>query len=181
MKLNLASMNGKSVYQIADEDPSYVLWLYLQPFIQNDKKYKTFWPHVQSIAANHEKVKQLVNQYEKEQEAKELAKKKKEKQQDKEDAALAKKEWIGEVGERVKGVKVEVLRKHEFENQWGINYVTIMKDSDGNMIKHFGRNKLDKGDKKTVDFTVKKHDHEQVNQWNRVAYKVTLVNRVTVK
>jgi len=93
-------------------------------------------------------------------------------------AELMKSEYVGVIGERVKGHDIEVLRKHEFETQFGWSAITVMKDNDGNMIQHFGRNKLKKGDKKKVDFTVKGHDPAEVNRWNKVPYKLTSVNRV---
>lgn len=93
-------------------------------------------------------------------------------------AELMKSEYVGVIGERVRGHEIEVLRKHYFETQFGQSSITIMKDKDGNMIQHFGRNNLKKGDKKKVDFTVKGHDPAEVNKWNKVPYKLTSVNRV---
>jgi len=93
-------------------------------------------------------------------------------------AELKASEWLGVIGERMKGIEVEVLRKHFFETQFGESSITVMKDRDGNMIQHFGRNRLKKGDKKKVDFTVKGHEKAEVNKWNKVAYKFTAVNRV---
>ena len=93
-------------------------------------------------------------------------------------AQLKASEWIGQEGERVKDIEVTVLRKHYFETQYGESSITIMKDSNGNMIKHFGRNNLKKGEMKKVAFTVKAHEKEEVNKWNKVPYKVTSVSRV---
>lgn len=93
-------------------------------------------------------------------------------------AELKKSEWLGVIGERMKGIEVEVLRKHFFETQYGESSITVMKDSEGNMIQHFGRNRLKKGDKKKVDFTVKGHEKAEINKWNKVPYKYTAVNRV---
>ena len=93
-------------------------------------------------------------------------------------AELKASDWLGVIGERMKGVHIEVLRKHFFETQYGESSITVMRDIDGNMIQHFGRNKLKKGDKKKVDFTVKGHEKAEVNKWNKVAYKYTAVNRV---
>lgn len=87
-------------------------------------------------------------------------------------------EWIGDVGERIKGHYIEVLRKHYFDTQYGESSITVMKDQEGNMLQHFGRNQLKKGDSKTVDFTVKGHEVAEINKWNKVAYKYTAVNRV---
>lgn len=93
-------------------------------------------------------------------------------------AQLKASEWIGTEGERIKDIEVTVLRKHYFETQYGESSITIMKDSNGNMIKHFGRNNLKKGEIKKVAFTVKAHEKEKVNKWNKVPYKVTSVSRV---
>jgi len=93
---------------------------------------------------------------------------------------LMRSEYLGVIGERVKGVKVEVLRKHFFETQFGESSITVMRDEDGNMIQHFGRNSLKQGDKKTVDFTVKAHEEAKINKWNKVPYKLTMVQRVKV-
>jgi archaellin len=93
-------------------------------------------------------------------------------------ADLMKSDYVGVIGKRIKGVEVEVLRKHEFETQYGMSAITVMKDDEGNMLQHFGMNKLKKGDKKTVDFTVKGHEVAEINKWNKVAYKFTAVNRV---
>jgi hypothetical protein len=93
-------------------------------------------------------------------------------------AELMKSEYVGVIGERMKGVEIEVLRKHEFESTYGWTAITVMKDKDGNMIQHFGKNNLKIGDKKKVDFTVKGHEPAKVNKWNKVPYKLTSVNRV---
>jgi hypothetical protein len=51
---------GKSVYQVAEEDPDYVFWMFQQPWIE--QKYKTFVPHLRN-ATMHPKVAPLVNQW----------------------------------------------------------------------------------------------------------------------
>ena len=93
-------------------------------------------------------------------------------------AELNKSGFIGVIGERVKGLEVEVIRKHYFETRYGQSAITVMKDKDGNMLQHFGKNNLNKGDKKKIDFTVKGHEEAEINKWNKVAYKFTAVNRV---
>lgn len=178
-EVKFGKYSGMSIYQVAEEDPDYVFWIWKQKGMET--KYKTFWPHVLSVAENNPKVSQLINQWEMEQQAAEKEKEEKAKREDKENAKLMKSEWIGQNGEKIKGLQITVLRKHEFEGRFGMSAVTIMKDSKGNMIKHFGKNNLDKGDKKKIDFTVKGHETEEVNQWNKVPYRVTLVTRVKGK
>jgi len=55
-----------------------------------------------------------------------------------------------------------------------------MKDNEGNMIQHFGTNRLSKGDKKKIDFTVKDHEVAEINKWNEVPYKFTSVQRIAI-
>jgi len=93
-------------------------------------------------------------------------------------AELMKSDYIGVIGERVKGVEVEVLRKHFFETMYGTSSITVMKDKDGNMIQHFGKNMLKKDEKTTIDFTVKGHEVAEINKWNNVPYKYTSVQRI---
>ena len=95
------------------------------------------------------------------------------------EAQLKNSQWIGVIGERVKDVEVEVIRKHFFETRFGTSAITVMKTiPDGNMIHHFGSNSLRRGDKKKVSFTVKDHEKAEVNQWNKIPYKYTSVQRV---
>jgi len=91
---------------------------------------------------------------------------------------LKKSEWLGVIGEKMKGIHIEVLRKNFFDTQYGQSSITVMRDIDGNMIQHFGKNNLNKGDKKTIDFTVKGHEKAEVNKWNKVPYKYTAALRV---
>jgi len=93
-------------------------------------------------------------------------------------AQLNKSGYIGVIGERVKDLEVEVVRQHFFETRFGQSSITVMKDEEGNILQHFGRNNLKKGDKKKIDFTVKGHEKAEINKWNKVAYKFTAVSRV---
>jgi len=94
--------------------------------------------------------------------------------------ALKKSDYVGVIGERVKGLEVEVIRKHSFETRFGWSSITVMKDNEGNMIQHFGTNRLSKGDKKKIDFTVKDHEVAEINKWNEVPYKFTSVQRIAI-
>lgn len=94
---------------------------------------------------------------------------------------LNKSGYVGVIGERVKDLEIEVVRQHFFETRFGQSSITVMKDNDGNILQHFGRNNLKKGDKKKIDFTVKGHEEAEVNKWNKVAYKFTAVSRVKGK
>jgi len=93
-------------------------------------------------------------------------------------AELMNSDYIGVIGERVKGLEVEVIRQHEFETRYGFSSITVMKDKDGNMLQHFGKNPLSKGQKATIDFTVKGHEEAEVNKWNKVPYRYTSIQRV---
>jgi len=96
-------------------------------------------------------------------------------------AQLNKSGYIGVIGERVKDLEVEVVRQHFFETRFGQSSITVMKDEEGNILQHFGRNNLKKGDKKKIDFTVKGHEQAEINKWNKVAYKFTAISRVKGK
>jgi predicted NUDIX family NTP pyrophosphohydrolase len=135
----------------------------------NPKKTKLTWQRKED-----KKVKQAQQEFAEEDMAKDKAE---------QDAAskLKQSEWIGKEGERVKDVEVTVMRKNYFETDWGESSITIMQDSNGNQIKHFGKNQLKKGDIKTVAFTVKAHQKEPVNKWNKVPFKVTMVQRIKIQ
>lgn len=93
-------------------------------------------------------------------------------------AELMKSDYIGVIGERIKEIEIEVLRRHSFETRYGTSSITVMRDNEGNMIQHFGKLFLKKGHKGKVDFTVKGHEVAEINKWNKVAYKFTSVSRV---
>lgn len=95
------------------------------------------------------------------------------------EAQLKNSQWMGVIGERVKDVEVEVIRKHFFETRFGTSAITVMKTvPEGNMIHHFGSNSLKRGEKRKISFTVKDHEKAEVNQWNKIPYKYTSVQRV---
>jgi len=86
-------------------------------------------------------------------------------------------EFQGEVGERLKGIRVVCTYSREFENEFGMNTLYAFKDALGNVYKTFYSGNswsLDVDDTVIIDGTVKKH-----NTYN--GKKETMLNRVSVK
>ena len=46
-------------------------------------------------------------------------------------------EWIGKVGEKIKGIKIQLIRKYSFEGKFGITNVYTFKTEDGNHLTWF--------------------------------------------
>jgi hypothetical protein len=85
--------------------------------------------------------------------------------------------YVGEVGKRLKNVKVEVIFERNVESNYGTSTLYAFKDTDGNVIKTFysGYNvNLNKGDIVLLTGTVKKHVEYE-------GEKQTMVNRILVK
>ena len=58
----------------------------------------------------------------------------------------------------------------EFEGQWGITYLTIIRDADDNTIKYMGKFVAEKGDEVSMIATIKAHEEYK-------GEKQTIVNR----
>ena len=69
---------------------------------------------------------------------------------------------IGTVGQRVLLKDLKVVRKSSGEGRYGVYYVIVMSDRDGNQIVYLGSSDLaDKGDLIDLRATVKSHDEYQ--------------------
>jgi hypothetical protein len=84
-----------------------------------------------------------------------------------EDAQEARKgsEWVGSVGERLRGLAVTVMFETHIESEWGGAKLVKFTDGDGNEFGWFGSGvaiyDLKKGDEVILTGTVKKHDTYQ--------------------
>lgn len=84
-------------------------------------------------------------------------------------------EYIGEVGERLKGLIVECTRVRSIENEWGVSTLVVFQEARGQLTWFATGDQTEcwtAGEKYKIDATVKSHrDHEQYG-------KSTAVNRV---
>jgi hypothetical protein len=64
---------------------------------------------------------------------------------------------VGTVGER-RDFTLTVNKVFSFEGQYGLTYINICKDADGNVIVYKGSNGFDEGETLTLKATVKAHD-----------------------
>jgi hypothetical protein len=69
-------------------------------------------------------------------------------------------EHIGNIGERIKGIKAVITMVRGFDGQFGECFMVLFEDSDGNKFKWFTSTDVDYevGDEVVVTGTVKKHD-----------------------
>jgi hypothetical protein len=68
-------------------------------------------------------------------------------------------EYVGKVGERMKGLEVIVTFVKQFESEWGISTLHKFKDSEGNTLTWFSSSKvLELGGKYRMNAGVKKHE-----------------------
>jgi len=90
--------------------------------------------------------------------------------------ATANSDFIGNVGERLKGIVVKVLAVRDIESDWGCSTLYTFQDAVGNVLKTFYTGtswEADVDDKLVIAGTVKKHD-------NFRGMKSTMLNRVSV-
>lgn len=71
-------------------------------------------------------------------------------------ARKAKAGHVGQPGERIERELTTVVR-FTIDTAYGIGYITILRDTDGNTFKTYGKCTIDKGETKRVKFTVKAH------------------------
>jgi hypothetical protein len=86
-------------------------------------------------------------------------------------------EFVGNVGDKLKGIKAEVVFLRELQTDYGVSVLYIFAGTDGNTYKTFYTGStwsVDEGDKVTLNGTVKKHDTYD-------GKKATLLTRVNVK
>lgn len=73
--------------------------------------------------------------------------------------------WVGDVGERLRGLSVTVMFETHIESEWGGAKLVKFTDTDGNEFGWFGSGvaiyDLKKGDEVILTGTVKKHDTYQ--------------------
>ena len=70
-------------------------------------------------------------------------------------------EWIGEVGEKIKDLKVQLTRKYSFETRYGYSTAYTFQDEKGNVLVWFSSTvqEVEPGDWCKIKYcTVKKHD-----------------------
>ena len=85
-------------------------------------------------------------------------------------AQSAKRKYVGEVGDKKFHVKGKVSFVLEFHGQWGMTYLTIIRDADDNTIKYMGKFVAEKGDEVSMIATIKAHEEYK-------GEKQTIVNR----
>ena len=77
------------------------------------------------------------------------------------DAKLPPSEWVGEIGQRIKNVRVKVVFTKEIDGMYGLSTLYVMKDANGCDYKTFYSGSswsYEKGDEILITGTVKKHD-----------------------
>jgi hypothetical protein len=88
-------------------------------------------------------------------------------------------EWIGQVGERLKGLTITVTFTREFEGAYGVSVLTKGYDADGNQILWFGKGGMEQGKTYTLSgATIKGHELDQYNGGGKVT-KITNVRGIT--
>jgi hypothetical protein len=93
------------------------------------------------------------------------------------DAKLPDSNWVGEIGQRIKDVRVKVIFTKEIDGMYGLSTLYIMKDALGNDYKTFYSGSswsYEKDDEILITGTIKKHD-----EYN--GKKSTMLNRVVAK
>lgn len=90
------------------------------------------------------------------------------------DAKLPPSEWVGEIGQRIKDVRVKVVFTRYIDGAYGASTLYVMKDALGNDYKTFYSGtkwEYEKGDEILITGTIKKHDEYK-------GKKSTMLNRV---
>jgi hypothetical protein len=88
-------------------------------------------------------------------------------------------EWIGSVGDRIKGLTFTVTFVKSFEGQYGTRWLTKGYDRDGNGIIWWGAGGIDQGTTVTCSATIKKHETDSYNGGGKVT-QVTNLRSITV-
>lgn len=77
-------------------------------------------------------------------------------------------EWIGEVGDKLKGIKVKLIRKYSFETRYGMSTVYNFEDEEGNVLVWFSSTvqPVEPGEWCTIKYcTIKDHsEYKDVKQ-----------------
>lgn len=87
-------------------------------------------------------------------------------------------EWVGEVGERLRDLEVEVETVKMVDGYYGPSMLVVFRDESGNALKTFGTGEslwdLERGDTVTLTGTVKDHDEfRELKQTVLTRVKVT--------
>lgn len=93
------------------------------------------------------------------------------------DAKLPPSEWVGEIGQRIKNVRVKVVYTREIDGMYGLSTLYVMKDANGCDYKTFYSGSswsAEKGDELLITGTIKKHEEYK-------GKKSTMLNRVVGK
>jgi hypothetical protein len=93
------------------------------------------------------------------------------------DAKLPPSNWVGEIGQRIKDVRVKVVFTREFDGAYGLTTLYVMKDALGNDYKTFYSGSswsAEKDDELLITGTIKKHEEYK-------GKKSTMMNRVVAK
>lgn len=83
-------------------------------------------------------------------------------------------EWIGKVGDRVKGLTFTVTFTREFEGHYGVSVLTKGYTADGHGVLWFGKGGAEQGKTYTASATIKAHETDQYNGGGKVT-KITNV------
>ena len=95
------------------------------------------------------------------------------------DARKATAAFVGEVGERLKGLVVNVVRVASFEGHFGMFHITTLRTPDGNtFVVKSGSFKEQEGDTLIIDGTVKVHDTFRDERQTQLA-RVTVKENIT--
>jgi hypothetical protein len=87
-------------------------------------------------------------------------------------------EWIGKVGDRIKGLTFTVTFVKSFEGNYGTRWMTKGYDAGGNQIIWWGAGGIDQGTTVTCSATIKKHD---VDSYNANAKVTQVTNLRSIK
>jgi hypothetical protein len=87
-------------------------------------------------------------------------------------------EWIGQVGDRIKGLRFTVTFVRGFEGQYGTRWMTKGYDADGNGLIWWGAGGMDQGVTYTCSATVKAHEMDKFNGGGKVT-QVTNLRSIT--
>ena len=92
--------------------------------------------------------------------------------------AAVESEWIGEVKERLRGLRFHVTFTREFPGTYGTRLLTKGHDDDGNLLVWWSSSRfLEQGKTYEMDATVKRHDTDDYNG----SAKTTEITRVAAK
>jgi|TARA_R110002020_G_scaffold48763_6_gene138996 hypothetical protein len=85
-------------------------------------------------------------------------------------AEAAKREYVGEVGEKKFKVEGTIAFRTSWEGEWGVTFMTVIRDANDNTIKYKGKPIGLKGEKVSFTATIKAHEEYK-------GEKQTIVNR----